>query len=131
MTARKMAGDKPKDVTDVDRHIAARVRTRRVALGIIQGDLAKTIGVSKRQQLQKYEAGENRISAPLLFEIARVLNVPIDYFFEGLDLTETRPVSYRERLLMNLTKNFAMIGNLDHQTAILGLARALAKPEES
>jgi len=68
---------------DIDRHVGARVRERRIMLGLTQQQLADLIGVTY-QQAHKYERGINRVSAGRLYEIARVLNAPITYFYEGL-----------------------------------------------
>jgi transcriptional regulator with XRE-family HTH domain len=67
----------------VDLHVGARVRMRRKLLGVSQEKLAGALGLTF-QQVQKYERGSNRISASKLFEIARFLEVPPAYFFDGL-----------------------------------------------
>jgi transcriptional regulator with XRE-family HTH domain len=110
---------------DIDRHVGARVRERRIMLGLTQQQLADLIGVTY-QQAHKYERGINRVSAGRLFEIARVLSVPVSYFFEGLDNQSGRPVSPRERMCLELARNFAQIPNERHQEALSQLARALA-----
>jgi transcriptional regulator with XRE-family HTH domain len=110
---------------DIDRHVGARVRERRIMLGFTQQQLADLIGVTY-QQAHKYERGINRISAGRLFEIAHVLNVPVNHFFEGLDVEDTRQVSPRERMCLELARNFAQIPNERHQEALSQLARALA-----
>ncbi len=67
----------------VDLHVGARLRDRRAELGLTQASVAKAVGI-RFQQIQKYERGANRVSASRLWELARVLDVGIDYFFEGL-----------------------------------------------
>ncbi|MDI5929007.1 helix-turn-helix transcriptional regulator [Rhizobium leguminosarum] len=67
----------------VDRHIGQQIRIRRIQSDLSQSDLAKGIGVSF-QQVQKYERGKNRVSASMLYELARCLKVPVAIFFEGL-----------------------------------------------
>jgi transcriptional regulator with XRE-family HTH domain len=94
-------------------------------LGFTQQQLADLIGVTY-QQAHKYERGINRISAGRLFEIARVLSVPINYFFEGLDGEASRSASPRERMCLELARNFAQIPNERHQEALSQLARVLA-----
>src|SRR5271167_3595486 len=74
---------------DIDRHVGARVRERRIMLGLTQQQLADLIGVTY-QQAHKYERGINRVSAGRLYEIAQVLSVPIGYFFDGLDRQDAR-----------------------------------------
>ena len=70
----------------VDVHVGGRVRVRRRLIHMTQETLADLIDVTF-QQVQKYERGSNRISASKLFAIAEALEVPISYFFEGLDET--------------------------------------------
>ncbi len=110
---------------DIDRHVGARVRERRIMLGFTQQQLADLIGVTY-QQAHKYERGINRISAGRLFEIAHVLSVPVNYFFEGLSEEEGRQISSRERMCLELARNFAQIPNERHQEALSQLARVLA-----
>jgi transcriptional regulator with XRE-family HTH domain len=66
----------------VDQHVGARVRMRRMMLGMSQEKLGDAIGISF-QQIQKYEKGANRIGASRLQHIANILQVPIPFFFEG------------------------------------------------
>ncbi len=69
--------------TPIDIHVGARVRLRRNLLGMSQTDLGKAVGVTF-QQVQKYEKGTNRIGASRLFNLSRVLDVPISFFFDDL-----------------------------------------------
>jgi len=68
----------------VDVHVGQRVRQRRWMLGMTQQALADQVGI-KFQQIQKYETGANRISSSRLWDIAAVLDVPVAFFFEGLE----------------------------------------------
>ena len=68
----------------VDIHVGIRVRTRRKAIRISQQELARQLQLTF-QQVQKYERGSNRISASKLYEISKVLQVPVAWFFEGLE----------------------------------------------
>ena len=68
----------------VDQHVGRRMRLRRVLLSLSQEDLAQRLGGSA-QQVQKYEAGETRVSASRLYEIGLQLGVPITWFFTDLD----------------------------------------------
>ena len=68
----------------VDVHVGQRVRQRRWMLGVTQQQLADQVGI-KFQQIQKYETGANRISSSRLWDIAHVLDVPVAFFFEGLE----------------------------------------------
>lgn len=68
----------------IDVHVGARVRARRRLLGITQERLGEALGLTF-QQVQKYERGSNRISASRLFELSRILAVPVTYFYEGAE----------------------------------------------
>lgn len=76
----------------VDVHVGKRVRHRRWMVGMTQQQLGESVGI-KFQQIQKYETGMNRISASRLWDIATALDVPISFFFEGLDGAETLSAS--------------------------------------
>ncbi len=72
-----------KSPNQIDKHIGSRVRARRVMLGMSQEKLADALGLTF-QQVQKYEKGVNRIGASRLLHIAGILDVSIEFFFEGL-----------------------------------------------
>ncbi|HLI10099.1 MAG TPA: helix-turn-helix transcriptional regulator [Alphaproteobacteria bacterium] len=67
----------------VDVHVGSRVRLRRTMLGMSQEKLGEAIGLTF-QQVQKYERGANRIGASRLFELSRVLDVPVSFFFDDM-----------------------------------------------
>src|SRR5213595_3080561 len=92
----------------IDDHVGARIRERRIMLGLSQQQMADMIGVTY-QQAHKYERGINRISAGRLFEITRVLNVAITFFFEGLENAEDETMNPRQRMCLELARNFASI----------------------
>ncbi|OYV32762.1 MAG: transcriptional regulator [Rhodospirillales bacterium 20-64-7] len=93
----------PEDITErperdsrpspIDIHVGSRVRLRRTLLGMSQERLGDALGLTF-QQVQKYERGVNRVGASRLFDISRVLDVPISYFFDDMPegMSET-PVS--------------------------------------
>ena len=113
--------------TAADRHVGLRIRERRTMLGLSQQQLAVMIGVTY-QQAHKYERGLNRISAGRLYQIAQVLEVPISWFFEGIETADASAaeISPRQRMGLELARNFAMIDNQKHQEALSQMARALA-----
>jgi transcriptional regulator with XRE-family HTH domain len=77
----------------IDRHVGARVRMRRILLGMSQEKLGEALGLTF-QQVQKYEKGTNRIGASRLQQISTTLNVPPSFFFEGApSATEGEPGS--------------------------------------
>ena len=67
----------------VDVHVGARLRQRRSLLGMTQTKLGDALGISF-QQMQKYEKSTNRISSSRLFALSRVLDVPVEYFFDDM-----------------------------------------------
>jgi len=109
-----------------DRHVGTRIRERRIMMGLSQQQLARMIGVTY-QQAHKYERGLNRISAGRLFGIAQVLGVSVSWFFEGLSgAVLEHEASPRQRLCLELARNFALIDNERHQEALSQMARVLA-----
>lgn len=67
----------------IDVHVGNRIRLRRTLLGISQVALAEAMGLTF-QQVQKYEKGANRVSSSRLFDLARILDVPVPYFFDEM-----------------------------------------------
>jgi transcriptional regulator with XRE-family HTH domain len=118
-----------KRTQDIDRHVGARIRERRVMLGLSQHQLADIIGVTYQQE-HKYERSINRVSAGRLFEIARGLSVPVNYFFEGFDVQDGPPASKRERMCLEVARNFGQITDEKHQEALCQLTRALAVQQQ-
>ncbi|HIC79554.1 MAG TPA: XRE family transcriptional regulator [Kiloniellaceae bacterium] len=84
MLAHETTVGKARQAHPVDVHVGGRVRLRRVFLGYSQEKLANALGLTF-QQIQKYERGANRISASKLYELSRILSVPVTYFFEGVE----------------------------------------------
>jgi transcriptional regulator with XRE-family HTH domain len=73
-----------KQTNPIDIQVGNRVRIRRMLIGMSQERLGGLLGLTF-QQVQKYEKGVNRIGAGRLFEVARILNVPVDFFYEGVN----------------------------------------------
>ncbi len=67
----------------IDKYVGTRIRARRMGLRMSQTRLGEAIGVTF-QQVQKYENGTNRVGSSNLFKIARILDVPVGYFFDGI-----------------------------------------------
>jgi transcriptional regulator with XRE-family HTH domain len=80
----------------IDAHVGSRVRLRRTLLGMSQEKLGDALGLTF-QQVQKYERGVNRIGASRLFDLARVLDVPIGFFFDDLPPEMGGNVAVRSR----------------------------------
>lgn len=120
----------------VDREIGARVRARRLEIGMSQERLAELLGVTF-QQVQKYEKGANRIAAGRLFDLSSALDMPISRFFEGLpargavagagrcnDSIDAAVSSPREAQILAL---FASIRSVKARRRLVELMRALTK----
>ena len=78
----KAAADKD-GPSPIDTHVGARIRLRRTLMGMSQEKLGEALGLTF-QQVQKYERGVNRVGASRLFDLSRVLDVPINFFFDDL-----------------------------------------------
>jgi transcriptional regulator with XRE-family HTH domain len=120
---------------DVDAHVGARLRQRRMLLGISQEQLAEMLGLTF-QQVQKYERGTNRVSASRLFQLARSLDTPITWFFDdmegdrGTERVETAgedsdPMSRRETL--ELVRVYSRIDDRKVRKKLYEMAKALAE----
>jgi transcriptional regulator with XRE-family HTH domain len=111
---------------DIDRIVGARMRERRMMLGLTQQQMAELIGVTY-QQAHKYEKGINRISAGRLRSIAKALGVEVGFFFESAEAGQSgsKP-STQQRLLLELARSFIALPSRKHQEAICNLARVLS-----
>ena len=67
-----------------NKHLGNKLKLRRLALGLTQTKVAKAINVTF-QQIQKYETGANRVSASRLWDISEAMDVPVNFFFEGIE----------------------------------------------
>ena len=111
---------------DVDRHVGARMRERRILLGLTQEQMARSIGVTY-QQAHKYEKGLNRITAGRLYGIAQALGVEVAYFFEGVQTAARFEPTPEQRMLIDLARDYLNVPVPEHRAAIAALARALAE----
>jgi transcriptional regulator with XRE-family HTH domain len=114
---------------DADRYVGARLRERRMMLGMTRQQLAEMIGITNQQEY-KYEKGINRIAAGRLYQIARVLGVEIGYFYEGLQSERRFVPTAQQRMLFELSRNFVNTQKQEHREALAQLARALAEPDD-
>lgn len=129
-----------KQANPIDVQVGNRVRIRRMLIGMSQERLGDLLGLTF-QQVQKYEKGVNRIGAGRLFEVARILNVPVDFFYEGLNATQPGEsntevvappvmefVSSGEGLQLSLA--FMKIKDAKVRKRVLDLVKSLADEEE-
>lgn len=127
----------------IDVHVGGRVRLRRTMLGMSQDRLADSLGLTF-QQIQKYEKGVNRIGASRVFEISRVLGVPIQFFFDDFNIDTGRSYGFAEQgpddgmammELLNtpegvqLCKHFASIKDTKIRKRVLELVKSLSDGE--
>jgi transcriptional regulator with XRE-family HTH domain len=108
----------------VDKHVGNRVRMRRMLVGLSQEKLGDALGITF-QQVQKYEKGTNRIGASRLHQIARVLQVPIEFFYEGAPQTEPAGPGFAETHAPGYVADFLSTGeSLELTKAFLGIKDA-------
>ena len=67
----------------IDVHVGSRLKMRRKLLSISQGEIGNNLGLTF-QQIQKYEKGANRIGSSRLLKLSKILDVPVEYFFEEM-----------------------------------------------
>jgi transcriptional regulator with XRE-family HTH domain len=126
----------------VDVHVGSRVRLRRTLLGMSQEKLGQAVNLTF-QQIQKYERGANRVGASRLYQLSRILDVPVSYFFEDMpdtvaslqhlaDLTEPEPddqkadpLSRRETL--ELVRAYYKITNPRVRKRLFELTKSIAR----
>ena len=120
---------RPKDATEIDQTVGARIIAVRKAKGLSQADLGAAVGVTF-QQIQKYEKGINRVGASRLQQIARCLDVPVATLFEDDAETAKQP---RDLLLLGtpgavtLLKAFTEIENDELRRNVLAIAKNVAR----
>ncbi len=115
-----------KSYDPIDVAVGQRLKSRRTAIGMSQGQLAKYLDVTF-QQVQKYERGENRIAASTLYRAGRALSVRVAHFFEGWDEPDVEP---QGRILNHFfylqASTLMQIENEQVRAAILALVQVLA-----
>ena len=78
-----VGGERESRPSPIDVHVGSRIRLRRTLMGMSQERLGEALGLTF-QQVQKYERGVNRVGASRLFDLSRVLDVPISFFFDDM-----------------------------------------------
>ncbi len=121
----------------VDKHVGARLRQRRQLLGMSQEKLGEAVGLTF-QQVQKYERGANRIGASRLYELSRVLEVEVGFFFEEMSretaqlmgLGEAPAAAYAAPTLdrgnIELVRLYQRITDSSVRRRLVDLAKAIA-----
>ena len=95
--------DKDSRPSPIDVHVGTRIRLRRTLLGMSQERLGDQLGLTF-QQVQKYERGVNRVGASRLFDLARVLDVAISFFFDDMPDSVAGPLSASTRRMHGLAE---------------------------
>ena len=139
---RGMTASSPtKEPQDVDRHVGSRVRMQRMLVGMSQEKLGEACGITF-QQIQKYEKGMNRMGASRLHQIARFLQVPVEFFYEGAPWGPDPggPIVDRSSRAMTdflatsegleLVKAFMAVKDAKVRRRIIDLTKAVAAGEE-
>ncbi len=113
----------------VDIQVGRRARERRTLEGMSQTAVAERLGLTF-QQLQKYERGHNRISASKLYELANIFDVPVSYFYEGMEAGKDAPSrdeTLTKRETLELVKAYYSISDPAVRDRIRGVIQAVAK----
>lgn len=134
-----------RSATDIDAHVGARIRLRRMLIGMSQERLGDALGVTF-QQIQKYERGANRISASKLYEVSRVLGVAVSHFMDGLEGGQAGKAKAAAAVLpdgaenimdfvrspegLSLNRAFAAITNPKKKRAVLDLVKLMAERDD-
>jgi transcriptional regulator with XRE-family HTH domain len=145
----RISAGRPGVPNPVDIHVGGRVRLRRTILGMSQERLGEALGLTF-QQVQKYERGSNRIGASRLYDLSRVLDVPISFFYEDMDpevagqsprlragLTQAPPEPYREsdpmarRETLELVRAYYKVRDSQVRKRILELCKAMARADDA
>ena len=123
-----------------DIRVGARIRLRRMMLGMSQEQLGSALGLTF-QQVQKYERGSNRVGASRLHQLSRVLDVPPAFFFDDVDPVRAPAIPggfaeppaeafdsdpLRRRETIELVEAYYAIGDSAVRRRLFDLARALA-----
>ena len=133
MARRTIAKDGPHPI---DVHVGSRVRLRRTLLGLNQTQLGERLGITF-QQIQKYERGVNRISASRLYQLTRILDVPLSFFFDSMpsNIDDSAPQQVRsdasgdvmlKRETLEFVRAYFRIGDPVARKGLFELTEAIA-----
>jgi transcriptional regulator with XRE-family HTH domain len=129
-----MTTTNPRGPNAIDQHVGARIRLRRSLMTMSQSELGEKLGVTF-QQVQKYERGTNRVGASRLWLLANVMEVPVSYFYDGLeqDGSTSVPAADNDTLYdfiaspdgIDLARAFSAIKDAKVRRRMIDLCRAL------
>lgn len=142
-------GRKEGRANSMDAYVGSRLRMRRTLLGMSQEKLAESLGITF-QQVQKYERGVNRVGASRLYDLSRILDVPVSFFFENNAInSNVKPAKksrktpgvasprasyqaedFSDRETLELVRAFKSIKSPEMRRSVLDMIRSLAKKGE-
>ena len=125
---RRRADASANEPDPIDVAVGARLKTRRQEIGWTQAKLADALGMTF-QQVGKYESGQNRMAASTIHRAAAALNVPVAYFFDGIeaDGLPSTEIPTLSAAAVEVARDFEAIGNPNIRAALRQFIRALAK----
>ena len=112
----------------IDVHVGRRLRLRRTLLGMSQEKLGEAVRLTF-QQIQKYERGVNRIGSSRLYQLSQILDVPVSFFFDGLDegASVWSPDDiWLKRETLNFVRAYYRIGDPAARKGLSDLIKAMA-----
>ncbi len=125
----------------VEIHVGARIRRRRVLLGLSQEQVGHAIGLTF-QQLQKYEKGTNRVSSSRLYQLAKLFGVPISFFFDDMppEISGKAPGPSEaaesldddllaQRVTLELVRNYHRIPDREMRRYVYDLVQSIAETD--
>ena len=132
-----------KSPNPIDVYVGSRVRLRRMLIGMSQEKLGEQLNLTF-QQVQKYEKGSNRIGASRLFQIAQILGVPVQFFYDDMEVPSGTAAGFAESDShdnvmdfvstaegVTLNRAYARISDPQLRRRVLDLVRALAGEAET
>ena len=122
-----------REVVDyIDTYVGARVKIRRLLLGLTQEEVGKALGVDP-EQVRKYERGVSKIYGAILYRLGKCLNVPISYFFEKVEdkmkknfSIDTLQLAVNERELIPLAKAYHGMSHIQDRQKVSDLMMLFA-----
>lgn len=120
------------ETNNTDKFIGRKIKLRRIQLGFSQAEIGKLLKLTY-QQFQKYESGTNRVSASRLYKIAKILKVPITYFFDGIeeDFNDVIKNPSFNKDILKMNKFFSKLNNAKMRKAFIDLLKCLTNKDKN
>jgi len=114
----------------IDIHVGQKIKLRRTLLGMSQSELAEGLGLTF-QQVQKYEKGANRVSASKMWKLRELLNIPVSFFFDGLETDSIDPETISlDREALKMIRTYRNIPSQKVRARFHSLLAAIAGEED-